>query len=134
MNKTGIESKVGGAPKLFTEEILSKTYEYLENYKDLDEVIPTKEGLADFLGIWVRRLYDWVEPSETDDETLSEKRQEFSHLTEILMTKQGKELLNNSLVGKYNSSIAKLLLGKHGYKEEKSTEHSGSINLSDTIE
>ena len=36
-----------------------------------------------------------------------------------MMATQGDQLINNALVNKYNSSITKLLLSKHGYVERQ---------------
>jgi hypothetical protein len=45
-------------------------------------------------------------------------------------------LINNGLSGDYNPTIAKVLLSKHGYREEvkQDTEHSGSVVSHHTID
>lgn len=94
-----------GAPTLATEENIARAYKYLANWSgDLGETVPTVEGLAIYLGLHRDTLY---------------ARQEFSDILAEIKQLQAHALLNNSLNGKYNPVIAKLLLSsKHGYVEK----------------
>ncbi len=51
-------------------------------------------------------IYDW-----------RKEKKEFSYLIETLLEEQADRLVNNGLTGSYNSTIAKVLLSKHGYRE-----------------
>lgn len=110
-----------GRPTIYNEEILTKTKEYIDSCKDgIVDVsidpnkpiyktkvnIPTIEGLAYHLGINKDTIYTW-----------RKEKPEFSDLIEELLAKQAKELVNKGLSGDYNSTIAKVLLTKHGYRE-----------------
>jgi hypothetical protein len=82
-------------------------------------------GLAVALGISKETVYAWAREPE--------KRQ-FSHALEAIEVGQHKALVNGSLSGTYNSTIAKLMLSSnHGYTEkqavEQSIEHSGSVTI-----
>lgn len=123
-----------GRPTVYSEKITSKSREYLSvcvdeieeyhktrgekhnSYERLVKVnLPTIEGLASHLGVARSTLYAW-----------RDKYIEFSDILEALLAQQAVSLINNGLSGNYNSTIAKLLLMKHGYKEEKVTDITSS--------
>lgn len=99
-------------PTDYNEEILTKTMQYLEDCKDtitegkLTVKLPTIEGLAYFLKVNRDTIYEWcrVHP-------------EFSDIIDDLRAKQADSLINSGLAGTYNSTIAKVLLAKHGYRD-----------------
>jgi len=116
-------------PTIYSEEILEKTKQYIEDCnsdyvtvkrpyidnegKEKEKVeikyevnLPTIEGLAYELGIHKDTVYAW-----------RKEKEEFSYLIERLLSKQAKQLVNKGLSGDYNSTIAKVILTKHGYRE-----------------
>lgn len=110
-----------GRPTLYSEEMLTKAREYIESCQDKeveregrgDSVIykiqaklPTRGGLARYLGVARSTLYEWAE-----------QHQDFSDIMEELGSEQEDRLINNGLSGDYNPTIAKVLLTKHGYRE-----------------
>jgi len=100
-------------PTTYSQEILDKAREYLGVYGTLDEVIPSVEGLAVYLDIARSTIYDWES---------QEEKQEFSDIIEKLLAKQAKELANKGLEGKFNSTITKVILTKHGYSDKTETD------------
>lgn len=98
----------GGRPTDYNEEILAKANDYLTNRPD-DEVVHTVAGLAVHLHISRETVYDWA---KQDD------KKEFSDIVVEILSNQERALVNKGLKGEFNSTIAKLLLAKHGYKEE----------------
>lgn len=116
----------GGRPTEYSQEILSKAREYIEDCEDSTEQeltgmsakgtelyknkisvnIPTIEGLAYALKVNRDTIYEWCKVNP-----------EFSDIIDDLRAKQAKELINKGLSGDYNSTIAKVLLTKHGYRE-----------------
>lgn len=103
----------GGRPTKYEgEETIKKSLAYIESCKDnhgleKEVKLPTAEGLSLVLGIRRETLYDWAKEYE-----------EFHNILDILNKEQANRLLNNGLSGFYNATIAKLVLAKHGYKEE----------------
>lgn len=107
-----------GRPTEYNEEILVKAKEYILSCEDeekqvglqvkLKVKIPTIEGLALFLKINRDTVYDW-----------EKKYPKFSDIIGELRAKQADRLLNNGLSGDYNPTIAKVLLAKHGYRDEQ---------------
>jgi len=56
-------------------------------------------------------VYDWEK---------QEDKQAFSAILGRITAIQHEMLIGNSITGKYNSNIAKLVLGKHGYSDRSS--------------
>lgn len=130
-----------GRPTEYSEEYLNKARAYLDSCKDeevqkvkqlnsekgyemydnkLKVSIPTKGGLARYLGVNRDTLYDW-----------SQKYGEFSDIMEAIGAEQEDRLINNGLSGDYNPTIAKVLLTKHGYREgiENTGENGSAIQI-----
>lgn len=134
---------LGGRPPKYSKKILIKTREYIDSCVDEEKQIvrqansekgyemydyklkvnlPTIEGLALYLGIVKSTVFDW-----------EKKYEEFSNLVEELRAKQAKVLLENGLSGEYNSTITKLILSKHGYREQLEQEVNVNVSLSHVL-
>ena len=95
-------------PTKLTTELIKSAQEYLETYTT---VVPTIEGLALYLKVNRDTLYDWEATS---------RDQAFSDIISDLKAKQASELIDGTLTGKYNATIAKLILsGRHNYIEKR---------------
>lgn len=122
-----------GRPIEYSREILKKAEQYLDDCED-EEVqvvkqssekyemfdnklkvrLPSKGGLAVRLKVSRDTLYAWAALYP-----------EFSDIMERLGAIQEQRLIDNGLAGDYNSTITKLVLVKHGYRDAvdvKSTE------------
>lgn len=99
-----------GRPTVLTDELIDLALEYLDETKimGVHALLPTIEGLALHLHISRETLYQW-EKENTD----------FSDILEELRSSQANKLMQNSLVNRYNPTISKLLLSKHGYIEKR---------------
>jgi len=107
----------GGRPTKYNDEILAKARAYVDGgYADCGDVIPQMAGLAIELDITRDTVYDWA-----DDPN----KPEFSYIVSKCLRAQERRLLNGSLSGTLNSTIAKLILTKHGYSERIQQEHMG---------
>lgn len=120
-----IKVKRVGRPTKYTPEIVKKAYEYIDacedtyyNYQkgfgstDTFERkvvvrLPTRDGLALFLGLHRDTLKEW-----------DKEHKAFSAALEFLDQKQKEMLIRGGMSGDYNPTIAKLVLSaNHGMKE-----------------
>lgn len=110
----------GGRPSKFNKDTLNKARKYIASCIDEFKIdmknkkilsigvnLPKAEGMAKYLGVRRETLYDWAK-----------KNKEFSNILEALNQEQIMRLIDGGLSGRYNSTIAKLVLAKHGYKDE----------------
>lgn len=125
-----------GRPTSYTEEILLKTIAYVESCNDTEEDkesgvkakvnLPSIEGLAYEIKVNRDNIYEWCKTNK-----------DFSDIIDDLRAKQARTLLNKGLSGEYNSTIAKVLLTKHGYREGiETTDKDGeplNNNIADAI-
>ena len=112
-------------PTKYKPLVLKRAKKYLKEYEKGGEMMPTIEGLAVFLEITRETIYAW-----SKDKT----KEEFSYIIKGLLDLQGKKLLAGGLKGTMNSTIVKLILSKHGYKEESKQEHVIDPDLQRLIE
>lgn len=102
-----------GRPTKLTDELLLEARQYLDSTTSIGVqfLLPTIEGLALKLDVHKDTLYQW-----------EEENQDFSDVLRELRNAQAEKLMQNSLQNRYNPTIAKLLLSKHGYIEQKQTD------------
>lgn len=127
----------GGRPSKLNKELIDLANEYMESLKaETNNDLATIEGLALKLSISRDTVYEWENiPTSFDvpanltevelkqwEESCTDKRmlhKQFSDIVSRLRAEQGQKLIQYSLQGKYNPTIAKLILsGKHGYVEK----------------
>ena len=99
----------GGRPTLYTPELLTKAYWYLDNWETLDAV-PQLVTLALYLDISEETLHTWRK---------EEGKEEFSELCTRVLGIQKRTLLNGGLKRKFDPTITRLGLYKHGYVEKQ---------------
>lgn len=97
-----------GRPTLYKPNLLRRAKEYIKATKDNKDLYPSIAELAITLSISRETVYAW----QKDDD-----KEEFSDIVKELMALQETRLTEFGLTGKFNATIAKLLLGKHGYKD-----------------
>lgn len=78
--------------------------------------LPKAEGLALKLDVSRDTLYEWAG-----------EHKKFSDILERVNQLQANRVIDRSLSGDYNPTIAKLLLGKHGYHDKQEVEHTGDV-------
>jgi hypothetical protein len=101
-----------GQPTKYNDEALTKSDEYLKTYDELGDVVPTAAGLADFLGVCKKTLYNWADVNP-----------QFLHMLNKINQKQERVLLANGLMKNFDSGITKLMLAKQGYSEKQEIDH-----------
>lgn len=103
-------------PVTFTDELQQKAWEYVDNYAEHGHAFPSVVGLCDIIKRAKSTIYDWA---DRDDN-------QFSDILEAIKEKQELVTFNKSMIGEYNPTIAKLLLGKHGYHDKQDQQLTGA--------
>ncbi len=112
-----------GRPTDYTDETLTKAQSYVDGgYLKLGHVIPSIVGLTKALNRSRSTIYLWINDPD---------KAEFSDIVESLLDGQHLALTNGGLTSEFNSSIAKLMLTKHGYsdKQELTGSEGGAIEV-----
>ncbi len=114
-----------GQPTKYNKGILEKANEYLLNYVDYDDVIPSVIGLSLVLNESRQTIYNWKAAQPP-----------FFDILEKIVAKQHQVLVNKGLSSDFNSNITKLVLGKHGYhdKQEINAKHELTDMTSDELQ
>lgn len=107
-----------GRPSIFTRGMEAAAIEYLQGFDKLNQLVPSAAGLALHLKVARSTIYKWADENST-----------FSDILQDIQATQETLLLNGALGNKFNANIAKLMLGKHGYKESKETELTGNLTV-----
>lgn len=109
----------GGRPTNFNQEVIDMAEEYrTEGYKKDGSIIPSVAGLSLYINVARSTIYKWKE---------EEGKEAFSDILAKILSEQERLLLNKGLSGDFNSTITKLVLGKHGYSDKQETEMNGKI-------
>lgn len=103
----------GGRPSKYNQQVLETAEDYIVNFSDYGDAIPSVVGLAVALETHRDTIYAWAK---------EEGKEEFSDIVKRLATNQERKLLNGGLDNSFNPTIAKLLLGKHGYSDKQETD------------
>lgn len=118
-----------GRPTDYSEALLKKAREYVEGDYDTiySHAIPSHLGLCEALSIAKSTLYKWAG---------EQGKEAFSDILQKCNAKQHNILISKGLTGDFNSAIAKLVLGKHGYHErvEQTGADGGPIENKWTVE
>ena len=106
----------GGRPTKYNDEMAEKAEWYVSGgYEELGDVVPSIAGLACHLDIHKQTVNEWAD-----------KHPQFSTYVKKVAQVQEKVCVSGGMTGKYNSSITKLLLSKHGYSEKQQIDHTSS--------
>lgn len=118
-----IEHKHAGRPTLYKPEMIGEAKAYIKNCPDF---VPSLVGLAGELGICESTLDKWkaLNPEDLNPQDYPDFGQ-FLQILGMLHDFQKRTALNEGANGKWNSTIAKLILGKHGYHDKQEVELGG---------
>lgn len=106
-------------PTKLTDELAQKAKKYAKDgYLTVDEVIPTIAGLAIYLGVSRSTLYEYKKQDS-----------EFSDTLEMILQNQERLLINRSLTGDFNATIAKLMLANHDYSDKQEIKNTTSLSM-----
>lgn len=114
---------MAGRPTSLNEELITQSKTYLDECSGVgtNTLLPTIEGLALAVKISRETVYAWEEQGKLTENNGS-LLERFSDIVKELRSAQAQKLMQNSLHGRYNPMIAKLLLSKHGYVEKSETD------------
>ncbi len=113
------DNKPTGRPTTYTDEMISKSLEYLEVYGTLEELIPTVVGLCRYIKRSKSIVYDWAKDPE---------KAIFSDILCQIEELQHIKLVNGGLSSAFNPAITKMMLTKHGYSDKQEIDHQSSDN------
>ena len=99
-----------GRQAFLTPNMVNEAYEYLDSFQDNGGIVPSKQGLALHLGVAVATLFRWENDKSDDKRAIRE-------VIQLTMQLQHEYLVSGGLSSKYNPTITKLMLSKHGYTE-----------------
>lgn len=108
-----------GRPTKYNEEVQELADQYVEDYYEMSDgrqVVPTLAGLSRLLNVNREVFADWAKVHP-----------EFFRTLQNLKHEQELATLSGGLSGKYNSTVAKMLLAaNHGYVEKTGVDHTSS--------
>lgn len=105
-----------GRPSDYTPELVALAEQYLSAWQTEGHAIPSIAGLASYLGITRQTVHQWCK---------EQGKEPFSYIVDQILINQEISLISNGLKGDFNASIAKLILGKHGYSDKVEQELTG---------
>lgn len=101
-------------PTDYSQEVLDKALDYVENFESYGDAVPTVAGMACEIGVSRETLYAWSK---------DESKPEFSDIFSRVMEKQERNLVNGGLAGGFNPAVTKMMLTKHGYSDKQEIDH-----------
>ena len=105
-----------GRPTKYSEAIQKRADEYVDGgYEAAGDLVPSLHGLADTLRVGSTTLQRWAEAHEAFRVTLDRQKD-----------KQARLLVSGGLGSTMNSTIVKLMMSNHGYRESSQTDHTSS--------
>lgn len=114
-----------GRPTKYNKKILALTREYIDSCEDETYQVPKFEGdkgtsYETKIRVRIPSIEGLAYTIKVDKGTIQEWRKihpDFSRLIGELLSKQARALIDKGLSGEYNSTIAKVLLAKHSYRD-----------------
>ena len=107
-----------GAPTKYNARMQAKAEAILQRLWEEEDGLPSIQRLAIELGIGRKTLYVW-----------GEKHEAFRHILDKAMVLQECKIIERAIQGHWNSNIAKLVLGKHGYHDKVDSTVSGGLKI-----
>jgi hypothetical protein len=117
-NKAEKPKKAVGAPTKYNAAMQAKAEKILTRLWEDPDGLPSILRLSIELGIGRKTLYVW-----------GEKHQAFRHILDLANSLQECKIIERAMQGHWNSNIAKLVLGKHGYHDKVDSNVSGGFKI-----
>jgi hypothetical protein len=118
----------GGRPTKLTQELVDQALTYVIENDNLlpNSLLPTVERLSIILNVSRETLYAWDADAaqlSADKKQVPSLLQQFSDIFTRLKAIQADKLLQWGLAKRYDSTITKLMLSKHGYVEKSEVDN-----------
>ncbi len=101
-----------GRPTKYNNALQELADEYIFNYSEVGDVIPSRVGLCCYIGISKQTSFQYEKDYPEFLATLSN-----------IEAMQERTALNRGLDGTFNAAITKLVLSNHGYAEKQGIDH-----------
>lgn len=111
-----------GRPTDYNQSVIDAAEDYIENYEDHGDAIPSVAGLSCVLGVSKSTVYLWKSDYP-----------EFSDTLNRLSAAQERKALNNGINGVFNPTITKLVLANHGYSDKQEIEQTTTHKIDETL-
>ena len=103
----------GGRPTTWSKKLEEKAWEYVNGgWQSQGDAVPMVVGLCAYIERSQTVIYDWEKHEDKEFADILEQIREIQHL----------EVFSKALKGDYNSTMAKLMLTKHGYSDKTEQE------------
>jgi len=102
-------------PTDWSEKVENDAWDYVDNYANYDHPFPSIVGLCKVLNRGKTTIYSWA-----DDDSKG-----FRDILDAIKENQELVTFNKAMTNDFNATIAKLLLGKHGYHDKQDNTLSG---------
>ena len=108
-----------GRPTKLTAFLKMQMLDYIANYVDHGDEIPSIAGFAVFSGVSRSQLQAWRAEDKDD---------EYSDIFDKLLAQQERVLLSGGLSKRFNAAVTNMVLSKHGYAAKQDhTSSDGSM-------
>ena len=97
-----------GRPTYYCEELEAQAWRYVDAFEEHGHAFPSIVGLCKVLNRGKTTIYKWAE----------DENKNFRDILDAIKENQELVTFNKAMLGEYNATIAKLLLGKHGYNDK----------------
>lgn len=115
----------GGRPTTWSEELEVKAWEYVNGgWQTQGDAVPMVVGLCAYIGRSQTSVYDWEKHEDKQFSDILCQIKEVQHL----------EVFSKALKGEYNSTMAKLMLTKHGYSDRQDVDVNSNVKITDLTE
>ena len=104
-------------PVEYSKEVVEQARDYISNYEMYGDAIPSVVGLCKAITRARSTIYKWAE----------EENNEFSDMLRQINDLQHHVVINKGITGEFNSTIAKLVLSKHGYSDSQKVDSNITI-------
>lgn len=99
-----------GRPTDCTPELIEQARDYVKDYHVVHgHIIPSAVGLCKVINVARSTIYRWAEEDGSEFKDILEEIKDYQHF----------DLTSKGLEGKFNPTITKLMLTKHGYSDKQ---------------